>query len=333
MHPLHGQPPTSVVDLASIDGVDQTARIGERREGDLVTYTEDQEGRVGFVGLGAMGSRMVARLSDTGHQVLAYDVDPDKRADSSWHPGVSAARSLADLETIRLTICMLPDSDAVEQVVSGASGLFEILNPGSMIIDMGSSAPERTRRLAAEATRRELELVDAPVSGGVARAGTGELTTMFGGTSQQLERCRPLLDSLAGSIVHIGPVGAGHAMKALNNVMSAVGLTIACEVLEVGMRFGLEPSVVLDVLNHSTGRNHATETKIEQYVVSRSFDSGFRLSLMVKDLATAAELAREVGAATPVADSCLILWKDAADRLSPDADQTMIAEVLAGMGD
>jgi 3-hydroxyisobutyrate dehydrogenase len=222
---------------------------------------------------------------------------------------------------------MLPDSDAVEQVALGQGGLFDVLEAGALVLDMGSSVPRRTVALARRAAEAGLELADAPVSGGLAKACSGELTAMFGGTPEQLERCRPALDAMTATVVPMGPVGSGHAMKALNNVMSATGLSIACEVIEVGRRFGLDPDLMVEVLNGSTGRNHATETKVRQFVLSESFDSGFLLRLMLKDLRIAADLADDVGAATPLADACRELWAGAAEVLPADADQTRIAEL------
>ena len=150
---------------------------------------------------------------------------------------------------------------------------------------------------------------------------------MFGGNPDLLDRCRPLLQALGSTITHVGPVGAGHAMKALNNLLSAIGLAAAGEVLEVGRRFGLRPEVMLDVLNHSTGRNHATETKIARFVLSERYDSGFALRLMVKDVAIAAGLAVGTGVATPIADACVAAWRAAAAVLPPDADHTRMAGV------
>jgi 3-hydroxyisobutyrate dehydrogenase len=212
-------------------------------------------------------------------------------------------------------------------VALGPGGLLETLEAGALVLDMGSSVPRRTVALAEAAAAAGIELADAPVSGGLAKARSGELTAMFGGTPEQLERCTPALEAMTRKVVPMGPVGSGHAMKALNNVMSATGLSIACEVIEVGRRFGLDPELMVEVLNGSTGRNHATETKVRQFVLSESFDSGFLLRLMLKDLRIAADLSGDVGAATPLADVCLQLWSDAAERLPADADQTRIAEL------
>jgi 3-hydroxyisobutyrate dehydrogenase len=279
---------------------------------------------VGFVGAGAMGGPMVRRLAGSGRRLVVHDRDAGRLEELAGAAGVEAATDLAALHAAGVVLAMLPDSDAVESVVAR---LLDVLRPGALVIDMGSSEPGRTVALAERARAAGLDLVDAPVSGGVARAVTGDLTIMFGGSPDLLDRCRPLLQALGSTITHVGPVGAGHAMKALNNLLSAIGLAAAGEVIEVGRRFGLRPEVMLDVLNRSTGRNHATETKIARFVLSERFDSGFALRLMVKDVAIAAGLAAGTGVATPIADACVAAWRAAAAVLPPDADHTWMAAV------
>ena len=287
---------------------------------------------IAFVGLGTMGGPMVRRLAER-HDVLVYDVDRAKADDLARLSAVSAAGSLGELRDSRLVVLMLPNSDIVDAVVAGPDGLLEVLPSGALIVDMSSSDPRRTVELAANAERAGIALVDAPVSGGLARARTGDLTVMFGGTPEQLAACMPALEPMTTSVIPMGGVGAGHAMKALNNVMSAAGLSVATEVIEVGRRFGLDPKLMLEVLNRSTGRNHATETKVEQFVLSESFDSGFLLQLMLKDLAIAVDLASEMGVPIPMAEACLELWSRGAELLPPDADQTRIAQLPAGLGE
>jgi len=279
---------------------------------------------VGFVGAGAMGGPMVRRLAGSGRRVVVHDRDARRLEELAGAAGVEAAADLAALHAAGVVVTMLPDGDAVESVVAR---LLDVLRPGALVVDMSSSEPARTVALAERARAAGLELVDAPVSGGVARAVTGDLAIMFGGGPDLLDRCRPLLQALGSTITHVGPVGAGHAMKALNNLLSAIGLAAAGEVIEVGRRFGLRPEVMLDVLNHSTGRNHATETKIARFVLSERFDSGFALRLMVKDVAIAAGLAAGTGVATPIADACGAAWRAAAAVLPPDADHTWMAAV------
>jgi 3-hydroxyisobutyrate dehydrogenase len=279
---------------------------------------------------------MATLLARGGHALALYDVEAARVAslaeslDATAVPAGGLREAAAGVATV---VLMLPDSPAVESVLGGPDGLLHWLAPGSTVLDMGSSRPASTVALAALAESRGITLVDAPVSGGVARARTGELAIMVGGETAGVERVQSLL-AVLGNPVHVGPVGAGHAMKALNNLLSAVGLAAASEVLSIGTNFGLDPAVMLDVLNGSTGRNHATEVKMSRFVLSRAFDSGFGMRLMVKDLRTALDLAHDTGTPSPLSAGCLEQWIAAVRELEPGADHTEIAayvEARAGV--
>jgi 3-hydroxyisobutyrate dehydrogenase len=164
---------------------------------------------VGFVGAGAMGSQMIARLSEAGFEVLVYDIDPLRRKELARLPGVMDADSLNAFSAAPLLICMLPSSAEVDAVVAGAEGLLSVLPTGALIVDMCSSDPHRTIALAARARGRGIDLADAPVSGGVAKARTGELTIMFGGGEALLARCRKVLEPIGATIVPVGGLAAG----------------------------------------------------------------------------------------------------------------------------
>jgi len=285
-------------------------------------------GPVLFLGLGAMGRPMATRLAAAGHDLLLSDVDESRAHALAAETGARAldAGQVAEAAgSVRTVVLMLPDSPAVEAVLLGDRGLLALLPAGSTVLDMSSSRPASTVALAAAAGERGIAFVDAPVSGGVARATDGSLAIMVGGTPTGFAAVRPLLEALGGDLTHVGAAGAGHAMKALNNLLSAVGLAAASEVLAVGANFGLSPQVMLDVLNRSTGRNQATEVKFSRFVLSRAFDSGFGMRLMVKDLRTALELAHETGTPVPLAASCLEEWTAAGRSLPADADHTHIA--------
>jgi 3-hydroxyisobutyrate dehydrogenase len=193
---------------------------------------------------------------------------------------------------------------------------------------MGSSSPTGTQALGRELGGRGVALLDAPVSGGVARAEAGTLAIMVGGDPVEVERCRPLLAPLGNRIFATGPLGSGHALKALNNLVSAAGFVAAAEALLIGRRFGLDPDVMVDVLNASTGRNNSTENKFKQFVFSRTFASGFALDLMVKDLATALELAGATETPAPLGARCRDLWIAAQEELGPGADHTAVVQWL-----
>lgn len=282
--------------------------------------------QIGFVGLGKMGFPMAARLAAAGFALKVYDLD--RRVKEHFIAAHKAEGSESPAEAARwgeLIITMLPDSKAVQTVVLGSGeedGMASSMAPGSILVDMSSSAPLATRELGKFLASKGVYMIDAPVSGGVSKARDGTLAIMAGGTPDVLERCRPVFEAMGERIFFSGPLGSGHAVKALNNMLSAAGFIAATEVLLVGRRFGVDPKVMNDILNASTGHNNSTENKIEKYVLSRSFSSGFSLDLMVKDLDTAINLAREMEVPTMFCNSCHELWAAAQSSLGKGLDHT-----------
>ena len=195
---------------------------------------------------------------------------------------------------------MLPNSRIVESVLRGPAGLLNQLSTGSLIIDMGSSEPASTRTLAAEAAERGISYVDAPVSGGVAKAATGQLSIMVGGAPSDIERAIEHIEPIGSTIVKVGGAGAGHAAKALNNLVSATNIAVAAEALIIAKKFGIEADIMVNVLNSSTGRSQASEVKYPQHVLTGKFDSGFAMDLMLKDIKIAHELSETTQASTPI---------------------------------
>jgi len=281
---------------------------------------------VGFVGLGRMGRPMVRRVAASGVTVRGYDTAPE--AVTALGGVITPARSAAHAaEGAPVVILMLPGSDVVESVLAG--GLLDALAPGTLLVDMSSSEPLRTRALAGRVAERGATLVDAPVSGGVPGAEAGTLTIMMGGPDEAATTLVPLL-ALLGRVRHVGGVGAGHALKALNNLMSAAHLLASSEAILAGQRFGLDPAVILDAVNGSSGRSGSTENKWPNYVLPESYDSGFTMGLMVKDLRIAFDLAGSTGAPAELAARTVDLWGRAVDELGPDADHTEIVRWLRG---
>lgn len=274
---------------------------------------------IGFVGLGQMGLPMAERLARAGYRVRGYDLDPPAAAQVV---GVCASAAGAARDAAALVL-MLPDSDAVARVLF-AQGVLDAVPEGCLIVDMGSSQPARTRALASTIEDAGASLLDAPVSGGVAGARAGSLTVMAGGRAEDLARARALFDHLATEVIHVGSVGAGHAVKALNNLLGAISLLSAVEAITVGVRFGLDPTLILEAVNASTGRSWSTEHKLPTFVVPRHFASGFRLRLLLKDMRIALGLAEEAGASLALGESALSLWEEAAESLPADADHTEI---------
>ncbi len=286
---------------------------------------------VGFVGIGNMGWPMAARLVAAGFAVQVADGRAAQADAFVQQVGGAAAGSLRALaEASQLVITMLPTSAAVGAVLDE---VLPHLRPGAVVLDMTSGDPAATRRLAARVAEAGGAMVDAPVSGGVSRARTGQLAIMAGGDDAAIEWARPALDAMGSSVLRTGGVGTAHAMKALNNLASAGSFLIGIEALLIGQRFGLDPGVMVDVLNASTGMSNSSQKKFRQFVLSRRFDSGFGLDLMVKDLGIALGVARDTGTAAPFASLCRELSAAAQALLGPGADHTAFAKLserLAG---
>lgn len=290
--------------------------------------------RIGFVGIGAMGAPMAGCLLKAGYQLAVYDSNPDRTAAFAKEHGIEPAATLADLgKESDVVITILPNSAIVDEVLFGPQGLASSLRAGAVVIEMTSGIPSQTVAFSERLARQGVVLFDAPVSGGVPRARTGELTIMAGGEQADIDAAMPILNAL-GSVIPTGKVGSGHAMKALNNLVSSAGFLIGIEALIIGSRFGIDPETMVDVLNVSTGMNNSTQKKFKQYVLSRKFDSGFAMSLMVKDLTIALGIAHENNVNAPFADLCRNLWAGANAVLGPQADHTAVAllsEQLAGI--
>ncbi|WP_213451884.1 NAD(P)-dependent oxidoreductase [Rhizomonospora bruguierae] len=279
---------------------------------------------VAFIGLGNMGAPMSARLVRAGYRVRGFDLSPDARQ-ALADAGGTAARDLADaVRGASVVVLMLPNSAVVAATVH--DGQF-VVEPGTIVVDMSSSEPLRTRALAAELADRGVTLVDAPVSGGVSRARSGELTIMTGGEPADLARVEPLLAHL-GTTTRAGAVGSGHAVKALNNLVSATHLLVTSEAILAGERFGLDPRTMLSIFNSSSGRSGSTENKWPNFILPGTYDSGFGLRLMLKDMRIATGLADQVGAPDPLGHAATELWARAAEALEDAADHTEIVTWL-----
>lgn len=279
---------------------------------------------IAFVGLGNMGGPMAARLVRAGYRLLGFDVAATARQALADEGGTATPGLAEAVRAASVVVLMLPSSDIVESTVHDER--FEVRD-GAVVVDMGSSEPLRTRALAAELAGRGVTLVDAPVSGGVSRARTGELTIMTGGEPDDLERVEPILAHL-GTTTHAGPVGSGHAVKALNNLLSATHLLATSEAMLAGERFGLDPRTMLSIFNSSSGRSGSTENKWPNFVLPGTFDSGFGLRLMLKDMRIATGLADQVSTPGPLGRAATDLWARAAEALRDSADHTEIVTWL-----
>lgn len=289
---------------------------------------------IGFVGVGSMGWPMAALLHKAGYPLQIVDASADRAKEFVKEFGGTVAASNRELAAASdIIITILPTSAIVQAVLEGPNGVLAGLRKDAVVVEMSSGVPTITRALAEQVAAAGAHMVDAPVSGGVPRAKTGELAIMFGGSEALLERVRPALSCMGTSITRTGDVGSAHAMKALNNLVSAGGFLIGVEALMIGKRFGLDPSAMVDVLNSSTGMNNSTQKKFKQFVLSGQYNAGFGLDLMVKDLSIALGIGRDTNTPTPFSALCREMWASCAAMLGPGQDHTAIAkltETLAG---
>ncbi|HKA80082.1 MAG TPA: NAD(P)-dependent oxidoreductase [Xanthobacteraceae bacterium] len=281
--------------------------------------------RVGFIGLGNMGAPMVGNLVRGGHDVMGYDVAAGRAREVAQARAARATDSLAELARhAEIVITMLPSGREVrEALVEAQSGaLVANLKPGAIIIDMSSADPVGTRVLHGELARRSIALVDAPVSGGVPGAQDGTLAVMIGGDPVAVAAVKPVLAALGKKLFEVGGPGCGHAMKALNNFLAATSSAAGAEAIAIGRQFGLDPAIMADVINASTGRSFVSENLIKQHVLSGAYATGFALGLLAKDVKIAADLGEQIGVDAPVLQLVDGLWSEARDALGGAQDHS-----------
>ena len=277
--------------------------------------------RIGFIGLGVMGTPMAGHLANAGHALTVLDVDRAKAERvAARHAGIELAATPREVAAAAgIVITMLPSGEYVRDVALGADGLIEGFGGGELLIDTSSSEPRFTLATAAKLGERGIAMLDAPVSGAEWGAKAAELVFMAGGTAEDLSRARPLLEVMGKRIFHLGPIGSGHTMKSINNTITAMVLLATAEGLALGKKLGLDPAAMTDVLNVATGMSWITQTHIKQRVVSRTFDDPFKLELMVKDIRIALELAESGGVELPFSTLGRTLWGQADAAAGPGA--------------
>jgi 3-hydroxyisobutyrate dehydrogenase len=283
---------------------------------------------IGFIGIGNMGAPMAANVKRGGFEVIAFDLDPKRAEAFAKEHGAKSTASLAELgKAVDAVITMLPTGKEVREALFSMQGgaLAANMRPGAVVIDMSSADPVGTRALGTELSVNKLVLVDAPVSGGVPRAKDGSLAIMIGGDAAAIARVRPILACMGSKLFEVGSLGCGHAMKCLNNFLAGTSFAAAAEAVTVGRKFGLDPQVMADVINVSTGRSFASENLIKQHVLSGAFGTGFALGLLAKDVKIAADLADQIGVDAPVGRLVRDLWVDAREALGGEQDHTRAA--------
>ena len=286
---------------------------------------------VAFLGLGAIGAPMAAHLARAGHTLTIWNRSPEKaRASAAAAAGATVANSPAEaVRGVSVVITCLPESSHVADLLAAdGHAMRNAMAPGTLFVDCTSGDPETSRTIAADLAVHDIAFLDAPVSGGVAGAEAGTLTVMVGGDAAALDRARPVLDAFAGKIVHCGAVGAGDAVKAVNNALLALHIWSTAEGLAAAMREGVAPQVALDVINASSGRSNASMNLFPDRVLTGAFPRTFRLALLDKDAGIAAAMARAQKTPSPTLQLAADLMRMAHLELGDEVDHVESVKLL-----
>ncbi|MCB2078315.1 MAG: NAD(P)-dependent oxidoreductase [Novosphingobium sp.] len=282
--------------------------------------------KIAFIGLGMMGRPMAERLLAHGFDVRVCDTNAALAED---FPEAWRATPREAAEDCELVVTMLPNGNIVSEVLTGSGGLLKGLKPGQIVVDCSSSDAAGTVALGKQLASEGVVLVDAPVSGGVPLAKEGKLTLMVGGAEDAtFTKIVPVLDCLGARVMRVGGLGAGHAAKAINMAIAACTMAATCEGLAMGERFGIDPEVLLDVINSSTGRSMVGETVVKNHILTGTYAQGFALALMAKDVATADSMREHLGLTLPMLEKTHVQWDRALEAAAPGADFSEINKFI-----
>ena len=284
---------------------------------------------VAFLGLGAIGLPMARRVAEAGFPLAVWNRTTSRAREFSEAARARRATSPADAaRDADVVITCLPNSPEVMALLDGDGGLLATMRRGAALVDCTSGEPATSRRIAERLGENGVDFIDAPVSGGVSGAEKGALTVMVGGDRAVLERVRPVLESFGQKIVHCGTVGAGDALKAVNNALLAVHIWSAAEGLALLMKEGVAPATALEVINASSGRSNASMNLFPERVLTRAFPRTFRLALLDKDVGIAAAVASADAVPAPMLQLTAALWKLAHNSLGEVADHVETVKII-----
>jgi 3-hydroxyisobutyrate dehydrogenase len=279
--------------------------------------------KVAFIGIGNMGKPMAANIAGKGHEVFLFDANPAAAARAAAETGAVVLGSLSEASVAEVIVTMLPDGKVVREVALGENGIAAAAKPGTILVDMSSSQPLVTRDTGAALARKGITLIDAPVSGGVAKAVSGTLTIMIGGDdAAAIAKVKPVLACMGTTFFEVGGLGSGHAAKALNNVVAAGNYAVLADALQVGERYGIDREMLVDIVSVSTGQSFISTVVMKQFVLPETFNTGFSIGLLAKDANIAAELSRDLGCQSPHINLTNQRRAEARDALGAGADHS-----------
>jgi len=280
--------------------------------------------KIGFIGVGIMGKPMAKNLIDAGYKLVVYDI-VEKALNEVIEHGAERGISPKDIaEKSDIIITMLPNSPDVKKVVLGENGVIEGLREGQILIDMSSIAPLVSRKVAKELTKKGVEMLDAPVSGGQEKAEAGTLAIMVGGRKEVFEECKEILDVMGGSVMLVGSIGAGQTTKLANQIIVAINIAAVAEALTMGKKAGVDPEAIFNAIRGGLAGSQCLEDKAPRMFEER-YDPGFRIRLHVKDLTNVLETSRELHTAMPLTSQVMEMMQVLVAEGHDDLDHGGIA--------
>ncbi len=291
---------------------------------------------IGFIGLGNMGRHMARNLVKAGHAVKGFDTVP-ALVEAAVGRGAAAAASVADAATgVEAVITMLPAGEQVRDVYLGSAGVLAAAGSGTLLVDSSTIDVQSAREVTAAAAERGLDMLDAPVSGGVGGAEAGTLTFMAGGSAQAFERAKPYLQAMGKNIVHAGGPGNGQAAKICNNMLMGISMIGTCEAFNLGQKLGLDPQTLFDIASTSSGQCWSVTSycpvpgPVPASPANRDYQPGFTVAMMLKDLKLAQQAAHSVGASTPLGKDAAALYEQLSAKGQDALDCSSMFRLIAG---
>jgi len=251
-------------------------------------------GKVGFIGLGAMGGPMALNLAKAGHKLVVHDIDQGKTAAMRAKGAELAGNAEAVAAAVDRTILIVETTDQAKEVITGERGIIKGAKPGHVVICMSTIDPFAAREIAEQLKAKGIAMVDAPVSGGTGRAQSGELSVIVGGDKETVARCEDLFKAMGNRTFHVGPLGSGLAMKLVNNMLVQVNTVAVAEVLVLGVKAGLDPQAIYDVVRVSTGASAAWELRVPR-ILKGDYEPGGTIDISYKDQELETAFAKRLG--------------------------------------
>lgn len=288
---------------------------------------------IGFIGLGAMGGRMAANLLRAGYSLTVFDLNPTAVEGAKALGAVAAPNAAAAARNSAVVLLSLPNAAIVEDTVLGPGGVLEGAAAGTLLVDFSSITPHAIRKIAKKAAEKGVRVLDAPVSGGTSGAEKGTLNIMVGGGAEDFSRALPLLEHLGKKIEHVGEVGAGDTVKLINNLLLGINMAAVAEALALGVKAGISPRTLYEVIRGSSGASYALTAKYESFIARGQFAPGFQIDLQHKDLQLAVDTARETGMPLPLGTLAQQIYQIARAQGLGGEDISALVKLGEGWGD